>query len=48
MCPLRSLLMYMVFGLPNSATEWILHSPFAPVKRGGEASPGGPKLAVVG
>jgi hypothetical protein len=43
MGPLGPLLMYMVFGLPNSATEWILRSPFAPVERGAEAGPGGPK-----
>jgi hypothetical protein len=43
---LGPLLMYMLFGLPNSATEWILHSPFAPVERGAEAGPGGPKSAA--
>jgi hypothetical protein len=48
MGPLGPLLMYMVFGLPNSATEWILHSPFAPVERGAEADPGGPKSSAAG
>jgi hypothetical protein len=45
---LGPLLMYMVFGLPNSTTEWILHSPFAPAERGAEVGPGGPKLAAAG
>jgi hypothetical protein len=45
---LGPLLMYMVFGLPNSTTECILHSPFAPVERGGEASLGDPKSAEAG
>jgi hypothetical protein len=34
---LGPLLMYMVFSLPNSVTECILRSPFAPVERGAEA-----------
>jgi hypothetical protein len=45
---LGPLLMYMVFGLPNSAAEWILRSPFVSVERGAEAGPGGPKSAVAG
>jgi hypothetical protein len=48
MGPLGPLLMYIVFSLPNSATGYILHSPFAPVERGAEAGPGGPKLAEAG
>jgi hypothetical protein len=48
MGPLGPLLMYMVFGLPNSATKCILRSPFAPVERGAEAGPGGPKSAAAG
>jgi hypothetical protein len=48
MGPLGPLLMYMVFGLPNSATEYILHSPFALVERGAEASSGGPKSVAAG
>jgi hypothetical protein len=43
-----SLLMYMVFGLTNSTTKWILHFPFAPVERGAEVGSGGPKSAAVG
>jgi hypothetical protein len=42
------LLMSMVFGLPNSTTEWILCSLFAPVERGAEADLRGPKLATTG
>jgi hypothetical protein len=30
------LLMYMVFGLPDSAEQWIYHSPFGPVESGGK------------
>jgi hypothetical protein len=45
---LRPLLMYMVFGLPNSATECILHSPFAPIERAVETGPGEPKLVAAG
>jgi hypothetical protein len=43
MGPLDPLLMYIVFGLPNSVIECILCSPFARVERGGEAGPGGLK-----
>jgi hypothetical protein len=32
--------MYMVFGLPNSAEQWIHHSPFGLVERGAEGNPG--------
>ncbi len=46
MSPFDPLLMYMVFGLPNSTTEWIFYSPFAPVERGAKAGLGGPKLAT--
>jgi hypothetical protein len=46
MSSLGSLLMYMVFDLPNSATEWILRSPFTLVERGAEAGPGGSKSAA--
>jgi hypothetical protein len=48
MGPLGPLLMYMVFGLPNSTEEWILHSPFGLVERGGEAGLGGGKSVVAG
>jgi hypothetical protein len=48
MGPLDPLLMYMVFGLPNSVTKWILRSSFAPVERGAEAGSGGPKSAAAG
>jgi hypothetical protein len=48
MGPLDPLLMYMVFSLPNSTTEWIFRSPFAPVERGVEAGPRGLKSAAVG
>jgi hypothetical protein len=42
------LLMYMVFGLPNSAEQWILRFPFGPVESVGEAGPGGGKSTAVG
>jgi hypothetical protein len=42
------LLMYIVFGLSNSATEWIFRSSFAPVKSGAEAGLGGPKSTATG
>jgi hypothetical protein len=48
MDPLGPLLMHMVFNLPNSATEWILRSPFASVERGAEVGSGGPKSVAVG
>jgi hypothetical protein len=48
MCPLDALLMYMVFDLPNSTTEWILCSPFAPVERGAEVGPEGLKSTAAG
>jgi hypothetical protein len=48
MDPLGPLLMYMVFGLPNSTEQWILRSPFGPVESGGEAGPGGGKSVVAG
>jgi hypothetical protein len=40
MSPLAPLLMYMVFGLPNSAEQWIHRSPFGPVEGGAEGGPG--------
>jgi hypothetical protein len=48
MGPLGPLLMYMVFGLPNSAAEWFLRFPFGPVERGAEAGPGWPKSVAAG
>jgi hypothetical protein len=45
MSPLDPLLMYMVFGLSNSTTQCILHSPLAPDERGTETSLGGLKSA---
>jgi hypothetical protein len=48
MSPLDPLLMYMLFGLLNSAIEWILHFSFASVERGAEAGPGGSKSATAG
>jgi hypothetical protein len=48
MGPLGPLLMYMIFGLPNSAAECILRSPFAPIERGAEVGPGGPKSVEAG
>jgi hypothetical protein len=48
MGPLSPLLMYMVFGLSNSAEQWILRSPFGPVESGGEASPRGGKSEAGG
>jgi hypothetical protein len=45
MGPLGPLLMYVVFGLPDSTEQWSRHSPFGPVESGGEASPGGKKSA---
>jgi hypothetical protein len=48
MGPLVPLLMYMVFGLLNSATECIPRSPFSPVERGAEAGPGGLKSVEEG
>jgi hypothetical protein len=48
MSPFDSVLMHIVFGLPNSVTEWILRSSLAPVKRGAKAGPGGPKLTATG
>jgi hypothetical protein len=37
MGPLDPLLIYMVFGLPNSAEKLIHRSSFGPVERGAEA-----------
>jgi hypothetical protein len=48
MGPLGPLLMYMVFGLPDSAEQWIHCSPFRPIESGGKADPGGRKSAAVG
>jgi hypothetical protein len=48
MGPFSPLLIYMMFNLSNSATEWILHFPFTPVERGAEVGPGGPKSAAAG
>jgi hypothetical protein len=48
MGPLGPLLMYKVFGLPNSAEQWILRSPFGLVESGGVAGPGGGKSAAAG
>jgi hypothetical protein len=40
MGPLGPLLMYMAFGLPNSAKQSIRRSPFGPVERGAEGGLG--------
>jgi hypothetical protein len=45
---LGPLLMYMLFGLPNSAIEWILRFPIALVERGVEARTRGQKSAAEG
>jgi hypothetical protein len=39
MGPLGPLLMYMVFGLPNSTEQCIRRSQFGPVERGAEGGP---------
>jgi hypothetical protein len=39
MGPLDPLLMYMIFGLPNSTEQWIHRFPFGPVERGAEGGP---------
>jgi hypothetical protein len=42
------LIMYMLFGLPDSAEQWIHCSLFGPVESGGEAGPRGRKSVVAG
>jgi hypothetical protein len=48
MGPLGPLLMYMVFGLPNSAEQCIRRSPFGPVERGAEGGLGESDSAATG
>jgi hypothetical protein len=48
MGPLGPLLMYMVFGLSNSAEQCIRRSPFGPVERGAEGGPGESDSAATG
>jgi hypothetical protein len=48
MGPLYPLLMYMAFGLPNSAEQSIHRSPFGPVERGAEGGPGEGDSATTG
>jgi hypothetical protein len=48
MSPLGPLLMYMTFGLPNSAEHSIRRSPFGPVERGAEGGPGEGDSAATG
>jgi hypothetical protein len=48
MGPLYPLLMYMAFGLPNSAEQSIRRSPFGPVERGAEGGPGEGDSATTG
>jgi hypothetical protein len=48
MGPLGPLLMYMVFGLPNSAEQCIRRSSFGLVERGAEGGPGESDSAAMG
>jgi hypothetical protein len=48
MGPLDPLLMYMTFGLPNSAEQSIHRSSFGPVERGAEGDPGEGDSAATG
>jgi hypothetical protein len=48
MSPLDPLLMYMTFGLPNSAEQAIRRSPFGLVERGAEGGPGEGDSAATG
>jgi hypothetical protein len=48
MGPLGPLLMYMAFGIPNSAEQSIRRSPFGPVEREAEGGPGEGDSAATG
>jgi hypothetical protein len=46
MGPLDPVQMYMVFGLPNSAEQWIRRFPFGSVERGAEGGSGESESSV--